>query len=207
MKQWVRVVAAVALAAMVLPILLSLAGCTSDPLAEQFRSGDSKNYIAGDGTVTEFAAENRPLAKPWGGVTESGAVLTSDQLAGVVTVVNFWYAACAPCRAEAPDLAALAEEYVDAGVQFVGVNVRDSAETALAFDRRFGITYPSILDAQTGEVMLAFTGVVTPQAVPTTLVIDAEGRVASRVLGRVEKSILSTLIDTVLDESAAEERG
>lgn len=200
MKQWVRVVAALALAAMILPVLLSLAGCSSDPLADQFREGDNKNYIAGDGTVTEFAAESRPTAKPWGGVTESGAELSSDQLAGVVTVVNFWYAACAPCRAEAPDLAALAEEYADEGVQFVGVNVRDSAETALAFDRRFGINFPSILDAQSGSVMLAFTGVVTPQAVPTTLVIDSEGRIASRVLGRVEKSILGTLIDTVIEE-------
>lgn len=199
MKQWVRVVAALALAAMILPVLLSLAGCSSDPLADQFRAGDNKNYIAGDGTVTEFAAENRPVAKPWSGITESGAVLSSDQLAGVVTVVNFWYAACAPCRAEAPDLAALSAEY-EGDVQFVGVNVRDSAETALAFDRRFGITYPSILDAQSGSVMLAFTGVVTPQAVPTTLVIDSEGRIASRVLGRVEKSILGTLIDTVLEE-------
>ena len=200
MKQWVRVVAALVLAALILPVLLSLAGCSSDPLADQFRAGDNKNYIAGDGTVTEFAAENRPIAKPWGGVTESGAELTSDQLAGVVTVVNFWYAACAPCRAEAPDLVALAEEYADDGVQFVGVNVRDSAETALAFDRRFGVNFPSILDAQSGSVMLAFTGVVTPQAVPTTLVIDSDGRIASRVLGRVEKSILGTLIDTVLEE-------
>lgn len=200
MKQWVRVVAGLVLAALILPVLLSLAGCSSDPLADQFRAGDNKNYIAGDGTVTEFAAENRPTAKPWGGVTESGAELTSDQLAGVVTVVNFWYAACAPCRAEAPDLVALADEYADDGVQFVGVNVRDSAETALAFDRRFGVNFPSILDAQSGSVMLAFTGVVTPQAVPTTLVIDSEGRIASRVLGRVEKSILGTLIDTVIEE-------
>jgi thiol-disulfide isomerase/thioredoxin len=200
MKPWVRITAAVAMAAMILPILLSLMGCSSDPLAQQFREGDNKNYIAGDGTVTEFSVANRPETRPWGGLTESGEVLTSEQLDGVVTVVNFWYAACAPCRAEAPDLVALAAEYEPQGVQFVGVNVRDSAETALAFDRNFGVNFPSIMDAQSGEVMLAFTGVVTPQAVPTTLVIDSEGRVASRVLGRIDASILSTLIDTVIQE-------
>lgn len=200
MKPWVRITAAIAMAAMVLPILLSLMGCSSDPLAQQFREGDNKNYIAGDGTVTEFAQANRPEARPWGGLTESGDELTSEQLAGVITVVNFWYAACAPCRAEAPDLVALAAEYEPQGVQFVGVNVRDSAETALAFDRRFDVNFPSIMDAQSGEVMLAFTGVVTPQAVPTTLVIDSEGRVSSRVLGRIDASILSTLIDTVIEE-------
>ena len=200
MKPWVRITAAIAMAAMVLPILLSLMGCSSDPLARQFREGDNKNYIAGDGTVTEFSQANRPETRPWGGITEGGEVLSSEQLDGVITVVNFWYAACAPCRAEAPDLVALAAEYEPQGVQFVGVNVRDSAETALAFDRNFGVNFPSIMDAQSGEVMLAFTGVVTPQAVPTTLVIDSEGRVASRVLGRIDASILSTLIDTVIQE-------
>lgn len=177
--------------------LLVLAGCTQDPLAEQFRSGDNKNYIAGDGTVTEFAIDQRPTFEPWEGVTESGAYLSSESLEGYVVVMNWWYAACAPCRAEAPDLAALSEEFAEQGVQFVGVNVRDTAETALAFDRNFGITFPSIIDAQTGGVSLAFSGVVSPQAVPTTLVIDREGRVSARILGRIDKSILRELIETV----------
>lgn len=179
---------------------LSLAGCTSDPLAEQFRSGDSKNYIAGDGTVTEFAVAERPGYLPFTGRTESGLELDSANFAGQVVVLNWWYSACAPCRAEAPDLQALNEEFADQGVQFVGVNVRDSADTALAFDRKFGITFPSVMDAQTGSVSLAFQGVVSPQAVPTTIVLDREGRVASRILGRIDQSILRTLIKTVVAE-------
>lgn len=178
-------------------VVLMLSGCAQDPLAEQFRSGDNKNYIAGDGTVTEFAADQRPTFEPWEGITESGAYLSSESLEGYVVVMNWWYAACAPCRAEAPDLAALSEEFAAEGVQFVGVNVRDTAETALAFDRNFGITFPSIIDAQSGEVSLAFSGVVSPQAVPTTLVIDREGRVSARILGRIDKSILRELIKTV----------
>ncbi|MDP4755644.1 MAG: TlpA family protein disulfide reductase, partial [Aquiluna sp.] len=79
-------------------------------------------------------------------------------------------------------------------------NVRDSAATALAFDRNFGIEFPSVMDANSGAVSLAFTGVVSPSAVPTTLVIDRDGRVASRILGRVDPSILRTLIETVLAE-------
>jgi peroxiredoxin len=181
-------------------IALSLAGCASDPLAEQFRSGDSKNYIAGDGTVTEFASEQRPTFLPFSGETESGQMLDSEALAGQVVVMNWWYSACAPCRAEAPDLQALYEEFQDQGVQFVGVNVRDTSETALAFDRKFGISFPSIMDAQTGSVSLAFQGVVSPQAVPTTLVIDRQGKVASRILGRIDPSILRTLIETVVAE-------
>lgn len=193
-----RSVAAIALLSTI--SLTGLTGCATDPLAQQFREGDNKNYIAGDGTVTEFALANRADAVSWGGVTESGERISSDQLANVVVVMNFWYAACAPCRAEAPDLAALAEQFADQRVQFVGVNVRDSAETALAFDRKFGITYPSILDSQSGSVVQAFTGVVTPQAVPTTLVLDRDGKVSARVLGRIDKSILATLIKTVVEE-------
>ena len=181
-------------------IALSLAGCASDPLAEQFRSGDSKNYIAGDGTVTEFDSEQRPSFLPFSGETESGQMLDSKALEGQVVVMNWWYSSCAPCRGEAPDLQALHEEFQDQGVQFVGVNVRDTAETALAFDRKFGISFPSIMDAQSGAVSLAFQGVVSPQAVPTTLVIDKAGNVASRILGRIDPSILRTLIETVVSE-------
>lgn len=182
-------------------VLLSLlTGCTSDPLAEQFRAGDNKNYIAGDGTVTEFAISERPSVNQWSGITESGARLDSTSLNGFVVVMNWWYAACAPCRAEAPDLAALSKEFADQGVQFVGVNVRDTAETALAFDRKFGITFPSVMDQKTGSVSLAFSGVVSPQAVPTTLVITRDGKVASRILGRIDKSVLRELIETAIKE-------
>jgi len=180
-------------------IIASLTGCAAnDGLASQFKAGDNKNYIAGDGSVTEFAEANRKPAVVWSDLTEGGQELGSEQLAGKVVVMNFWYAGCAPCRAEAPDLVALAKKYPDA--QFVGVNVRDTAETALAFDRNFNITWPSIIDAQTGSVLLAFTGIVTPQAVPTTLVIGKDGKVAARVLGRIDQSILGTLIKTAIEE-------
>ena len=180
-------------------IIASLTGCAAnDGLASQFKAGDNKNYIAGDGSVTEFAEANRKPAVVWSGLTEGGQELGSEQLAGKVVVMNYWYAGCAPCRAEAPDLVALAKKYPDA--QFVGVNVRDTAETALAFDRNFNITWPSIIDAKTGSVLLAFTGIVTPQAVPTTLVIGKDGKVAARVLGRIDQWILGTLIKTAIEE-------
>ena len=176
-----------------------LVGCSNDPLADQFRAGDNKNYIAGDGTVTEFALGSRPGFEAFSGITESGQVLDSAAFEGNVVVINWWYAACAPCRAEAGDLAMLSVEFEDS-VQFVGVNVRDTAETALAFDRNFGIEYPSLMDAKLGQVSLAFTGVVSPQAVPRTIVVDRDGKVASRILGRIEPSILRTLIQTVVDQ-------
>lgn len=188
-------------AALALLVAISLtSGCTSDSLAEQFRSGDNKNYIAGDGTVTEFSLGSRPKAASWSGITESGDQISSDQLSGVITVMNFWYAGCAPCRVEMPELIELQDEFLSQRVQFIGINVRDSAETALAFARRIEMNFPSVMDSQTGAVALAFTKVVTPQAVPTTLVIDSEGNVSARVLGRIDKGILKALITTAIME-------
>ena len=190
----------VAIALMLSAFVLTSSGCANDSLAEQFREGDNKNYIAGDGTVTEYASGSRPKAADWSGVSESGDTLSSDQLTGVITVMNFWYAGCAPCRVEMPELIELQNQFLPDGVQFIGVNVRDTPETALAFARQVNLNFPSVMDAKTGAVVLGFTGVVTPQAVPTTLVIDSDGNVSARVLGRIDKGILEELIKTVVRE-------
>ena len=182
---------------------IATSGCassTAENLANQFKSGDNKNYVTGDGTNLEIANANRGKAVEWTGVTEHGTILSSANLTGVVTVLNFWYAGCAPCRAEAKDLEKLYQKYLPNKVQFVGVNVRDTAGTALAFDRNFGMTYPSIIDNNTGSVVLAFTGVVSPQAVPTTIVVDRKGRVAARILGRLEPTTLDSMIQRVVSE-------
>ena len=189
-----------AITLMLSAFVLVSSGCATDSLAEQFREGDNKNYIAGDGTVTEFALGSRPKAADWSGVSESGDSLSSNQLAGVITVINFWYAGCAPCRVEMPELIELQDQFLGDQVQFIGVNVRDTSETALAFARQINLNFPSVMDAKTGSVVLAFTGVVTPQAVPTTLVVDSEGNVSARVLGRIDKGILEELIKTVISE-------
>ena len=189
-----------ALALLLSAFVLTSSGCATDPLAEQFREGDNKNYITGDGTVTEFSLGSRPKAADWSGVSESGDNLSSNQLTGVITVINFWYAGCAPCRVEMPELIQLQDQFLDDEVQFIGVNVRDTPGTALAFARQVNLNFPSVMDAKTGSVVLGFTGVVTPQAVPTTLVIDSEGNVSARVLGRIDKGILEELIKTVVRE-------
>lgn len=186
------------LAAVVLALALPLTACTSEePLAEQAAAGDNKNYIAGDGSVTEYAPEERGEPVDLQAGLFNGKTVDSENWAGQVTVLNFWYAACAPCRLEAPDLQALYEEHKDDGAQFFGVNLRDGKATAEAFERNFGITYPSIND-QDGAVLLAMTQYVPPQAVPTTIVLDKQGRVAARILGVADKSTLDSLITDAL---------
>ena len=182
---------------------LLLAGCSSDPLAEQYREGSNKGYIAGDGTIAEFPVDQRGEPIEFAGETIDGETFDSADLAGEVAVVNFWYAGCAPCRAEAPMLQQVHEEFEGEGASFVGVNVRDQAATAASFEENYGITYPSIVDVNDGTVQYAFAGQVPPAAVPTTLVLDAEGRVAARILGQLkDASILETIVRDVIAEQA-----
>lgn len=182
---------------------LLTAGCTAAGApSEQARAGDSRNFVAGDGSVLQVAPGERGEPVELAGGTADGGPVDVTDWRGEVVVVNVWYAACAPCRAEAPDLVETAAGYADAGVRFLGVNTRDDAAGALAFERTYDVPYPSILDARDGSALLALAGQVPPQAVPTTLVLDAEGRVAARVLGRVEASTLQGLLDDVLAERA-----
>ena len=186
----------------IVAVTLLLAGCTAtDPLAEDYRNGTDKNYISGDGTITEVALADRGPAVDFEGVTDRGDEISSDDYRGEVLVLNFWYGACPPCRVEAPELEELNQQYEGKGVSFLGVNVRDQAETSATFATEFGLTYPSVVDVNDGNMLLAFAGTVAPNAVPTTLVIDREGRVTARILGLLEaSSILETLVDDALAE-------
>lgn len=191
--------------AVILAVTLALTACTSsDPLAEQYRDGTGENYISGDGAVTILAQDSRGEPVSFGGPLDVGGVFDSADVAGSVMVVNFWYAGCPPCRLEAPDLQAVSEQFADQGVVFVGVNILDQAPTALTFAEEFGVTYPSIMDVTDGSVRLAFAGSVSPNAVPTTLVLDTEGRVAGRISGLLrDREILVSMIEGVLEEEAS----
>lgn len=178
--------------------LLSACGGGQDGLAEQADAADGKGYISGDGSVTEYQPEERSEPVEFSGPLFEGGEMTGEQLRGRPAVVNFWYAGCAPCRAEAPHLVALHEEFGER-IGFLGVNLRDEKGTAEAFERTFSVDYPSIEDRQ-GKVLLELAEFVPAQAVPTTLVLDAEGRAAARILGQIDESVLRTLLQDALDE-------
>ena len=182
---------------------LVLAGCSSegDTLAQQYRQGTGANYISGDGALTVVAPESRNEGIAFQGPLDVGGTFSSADYAGQIMVVNFWYAGCPPCRLEAPDLEALHQEFLEEGVVFIGVNILDQAPTALAFADEFGVTYPSIMDTNDGSVRLAFSGQVAPNAVPTTVVLDQQGRVAARISGLLtEPDVLAALIRDVQAE-------
>jgi peroxiredoxin len=184
-----------AVAASVL-VTAALAGCTESP---SFSSdGDNTGYVSGAGVYKEIAVADRKPAASYTSVLESGTPLTSSQLIGTVHVLNFWYASCGPCRLEASKMEKAYTHYKGA-VPFYGVDVYDQAATARTFETTHKVTYPSMIDTNSAAVQYAYSAYVSPDAVPTTLVIDKHGRVAARVTGEVEEtSILTAIIDRVI---------
>jgi thiol-disulfide isomerase/thioredoxin len=188
------------LAALTAPVLVVavLAGCTEKPSIAS--DGNNTGYASGDGVYKEFKPSQRSAPVSYSDMSDDGVKITSKEFLGKVHVLNFWYAGCGPCIAEAPRLESVYKHY-KGQVPFLGVNTYDSAATANTFESTYKVTYPSVVDADTVNVQFAFSKSVPPDARPTTLVIDREGRVAARVLGEVEDpSILISLVDTVVAE-------
>lgn len=189
--------------------LNSSSGGSGDSLDQQQQDASDQGYVSGDGSTTSIPPEDRTGAVKFEGVTEWGETVNQNDLVGSVTVVNFWYAGCPPCRAEASDLVSAHEEFVDQGVVFLGVNTRDGKAQAVAFAEEFGIEYSSILDTLGNRaVQRAFAALTPLTAVPTTLVLDAEGRVAHRVIGQIAGvSQMRALITETLDETKPDVSG
>jgi len=187
-----------ALAALAVGVL-ALAGCGTGTDTATDTTG--AGYQAGDGSWTTWDAGERGEPVELVGTTYAGEELDLADWRGDVVVLNFWYAACPPCRAEAGDLAAIHADYADEGVEMLGINPRDDAATAQAFERSFAVPYPSLHD-ETARGVAALQGVVPLQAMPTTVVLDAEGRVAGRVLGQIDPAVVRGMVDDALAEAA-----
>ncbi|MBD3754001.1 MAG: TlpA family protein disulfide reductase, partial [Micrococcales bacterium] len=141
--------------------------------------GDNKGFIAQNGMeAVGIPVDQRSAPLNFSGVTDTGETVTSDDYRGQVLVVNFWYAACAPCVVEAPELEAAYAEVGGADVAFLGLNTSDEAPTARSFAKDNGISYPSLISVGDRELKLAFADATPLNATPVTLVIDREGRVA-----------------------------
>ncbi|WP_433176738.1 TlpA family protein disulfide reductase [Actinoallomurus sp. CA-150999] len=172
-----------------------LAGCAGTGSGQNGTGSDSR-YVAGDNS-SQILKSRKP-APQVKGTTLDGKPFDLAQFGGKVVVVNFWASWCAPCRAEAPTMEQIYEKNKASGVQFVGVDIKDGKDNAQAFIRSFKITYPSLYD-QAGQIALAFRD-IPPNAVPSTLIIDRQGKVAVRVIGSVPYSRLQDLVTKVAAE-------
>ncbi|MEU2283825.1 TlpA disulfide reductase family protein [Streptomyces sp. NPDC013178] len=177
---------------------LLVSACTSGGISG---GGGDTNFVMGKDGISTVEKGKRDAAPDLSGKTVDGKQLDVASYKGKIVVLNVWGSWCAPCRAEAPNFEKVYKDLQSKGVQFVGINTRDTkAANALAFEKQQGVTYPSLYDP-TGRLMLRFKkGTLNLQAIPSTLVLDREGKVAARSLAALSEDKLRKMIAPVLAE-------
>jgi len=189
------------LAAVAAAVVLAAAGCDGGAIAADTPASSGQSFVGHSYESTFYQPGHRPAAPPVSGTTVTGQHLSLSQFRGDTVVVNFWGSWCAPCRAEAPALGELSRQLRPSGVRFVGVDIRDEPDSAVAFMQQFNVGYPSLNDPE-DEIALDFRSTVPPADIPTTLVIDRSGRIAARIFGASTYRQLLSVIDQVTGQRA-----
>lgn len=163
--------------------------------------GGGTGFITGSDGIATVKKGDRDTAPDLSGKTIDGDELDLSSYKGKVIVLNVWGSWCAPCRAEAPNLAKVSADLADEGVQFVGINTRDtSTRPAVAFEEQYKVDYPSLYDP-TGKLLLRFEkGSLNPQLIPSTLVIDRDGKLAARTQQALSEEKLRRMLKPILAE-------
>jgi thiol-disulfide isomerase/thioredoxin len=186
----------------VLPALAAaavlLAGCSTGSNAVDVNNGGEFRFVAGTPAGEVIAVADRRSAPQFGGQLLDGTEFSSTELSGHIAVINFWGSWCPPCRVETPEFQQVYAEVQGEGVQFLGIDVKDEQQLAAAFVQGKGIGYPSLFDPR-GEVALAFRD-YPANAIPSTIVLDREGRVAAVYTAEVEPDDLRTVLNRVVGE-------
>ena len=177
---------------------LLLTGCSTGTDAVDVNNGGEFRFVQGTPAGEGIPPDERAAAPDFSGTLLDGREFDSSELDGGVAVLNFWGSWCAPCRVESPEFQEVYAEVRDQGVQFLGVNVKDTDQLARAFEDGFGIEFPS-LDDPRGEVALAFRD-YPANAIPSTIVLDAQGRVAAVYTGAVAQDDLRAVLDLLMAE-------
>lgn len=171
------------------------AGCTTSKAS----STGSKGYVSGDGTVQLIDLADRDDTPDIAGTTLDGKQVDVADYRGKVVVLNVWASWCAECVSEADDLVEAFDKLPNA--VFLGINSNeDSLDDARAMVRTYDVPYDSLVDSD-GSALLAFNGAVRPNALPTTVVLDPDGRIAALVSGVITTSTLVGLVEDIESEA------
>ncbi|MGY1744474.1 TlpA family protein disulfide reductase [Blastococcus sp. SYSU D00695] len=184
----------------VLGAALLLAGCsTGEGSAVDVNNGGEFRFEAGTPSGEVIGESERASAPEFRGTLLDGGDFDSTELSGDIAVLNFWGSWCPPCRVETPEFQEVYAEVRDRGVQFVGLNVKETDQQfAQAFVDSFGIEFPSLYDPR-GEVALAFRD-YPANAIPSTIVLDRQYRVAAVYTAQISQDDLRAVLDRLLQE-------
>lgn len=176
---------------------LLLTACAA-PNASIQNSGEA-GFISGDGTATFLKVEERKSAPELIAIDFKGKTVDLKNYKNRIVVLNVWGSWCGPCRKEAKELQELYVKNKESGVEFIGINIRDSKVSAEKFISNFGITYPNIFDRD-GIKLLGFKDTLPANAIPSTVLIDKNGKVAARQLGPIDRALVQGFISSLVDE-------
>jgi peroxiredoxin len=177
---------------------LLVTGCSTGSNAVDVNNGGEFRFVAGTPAGEVIPAKERQSAPRFAGELLDGTEFSSSELSGDVAVINFWGSWCPPCRVETPEFQQVYTDVEADGVQFLGINVKDEKQLAGAFLQSKAITFPSLYDPR-GEVALAFRD-YPANAIPSTIVLDREGRVAAVYTAAVKSDDLRTVLGRVVEE-------
>ncbi len=176
---------------------LLLTACAT-PNASIQNSGEA-GFISGDGSATFLKLEERKSAPELIALDFNDKTIDLNDYKNKVIVLNVWGSWCGPCRKEAKELQELYLKNKDSGVEFIGINIRDSKVSAEKFIANFGITYPNIFDRD-GVKLLVFKDTLPANAIPSTVLVDKNGKVATRQLGPIDRALVQGFISSLVDE-------
>lgn len=167
---------------------------------------DGKQYVTGDGQIVMIPPAERGDPIEAAGTSVDGDPLDLADYRGRVVISNVWWSQCPPCRKEMPILVEVAADVDPQDVALVGINIRDlGTANAQAFQRATGVEYPSFYDPG-AEVLLAFSEDLSPRSIPSTAILDRQGRLAALVLGEIPGRVtLTDLVEQVEAEPGTDD--
>lgn len=168
-------------------------GVAVDPVVQAFFAASKANVSH----IEVAQAEPNAAAPEWSIESLDGEEISTESLRGKVTVVNFWATWCGPCVASIPAYAQLHRKYEDENFAFVGVSVdRRGADHVRAFLNGRDVPYTVAMTSRSVEKALG-----PVRATPTTVILDAEGKIRHRHVGAVSKTQMVAEIEALLKES------